>query len=55
MDEILHIRHHSLFAPRDFDTSPYFTVVKPNVEAEFDFDALIWHRDGAGADSGFAA
>jgi hypothetical protein len=22
--EILHIRHHSLFAPRDFDLSPYF-------------------------------
>ncbi len=23
VDEILHIRHHSLFAPRDFDVSPY--------------------------------
>ena len=25
--EILHIRHHSLFTPRDFDLSPYFQVV----------------------------
>jgi hypothetical protein len=24
--EILHIRHHSLFAPRDFDISPYFAA-----------------------------
>lgn len=27
--EIFHIRHHSLFAPRDFDTSPWFGVIKP--------------------------
>lgn len=25
------IRHHSLFAPRDFDLSPYFEVVKPTI------------------------
>jgi len=24
VDEILHIRHHSLFCPRDFDISPFF-------------------------------
>ena len=30
-DEILHIRHPSLFAPRDFDLSPYFQVVKPTI------------------------
>ena len=30
--EILHIRHHSLFAPRDFDISPYFRIVKPTLE-----------------------
>jgi hypothetical protein len=29
--EILHIRHHSLFAPRDFDLSPYFQIVKPAI------------------------
>jgi hypothetical protein len=27
--ESYHIRHHSLFTPRDFDLSPYFDVVKP--------------------------
>lgn len=42
--EILHIRHHSLFAPRDFDVSPYFRIVKPTVEADFDFRALVWDR-----------
>ena len=35
--EILHIRHHSLYAPRDFDLSPYFHVVKPTLEAGFDY------------------
>ena len=42
-DEILRIRHHSLFAPRDFDVSPYFAVVKPTLERGFDFRALRWH------------
>ena len=55
VDEILHIRHHSLFAPRDFDISPYFRVVKPTVEAEFDFHTLVWQRDEAGADLGCVA
>ena len=40
--EFLHIRHHSLFAPRDFDLSPYFRVVKPTVEHGFDHHALHW-------------
>ncbi|OIN93382.1 MAG: lipo-like protein [Comamonadaceae bacterium CG1_02_60_18] len=40
--EILIVRHHSLFAPRDFDVSPYFQVVKPTIEAGFDFHALKW-------------
>lgn len=40
--EILRIRHHSLFAPRDFDVSPYFEVVKPSVGADFDFHRLSW-------------
>jgi hypothetical protein len=35
--EILHIRHHSLFAPRDFDISPYFAIIKPTIENGFDF------------------
>lgn len=40
--EILHIRHHSLFAPRDFDLSPYFDVVKPTIESGFDHRQLNW-------------
>lgn len=40
--EILHIRHHSLFAPRDFDLSPWFQIVKPTLEAGFDPHKLIW-------------
>ncbi len=42
--EIYHIRHHSLFAPRDFDLSPYFAVVKPTIERGFDYKNLVWHR-----------
>ena len=45
--EILHIRHHSLFTPRDFDVSPYFAVVKPTIEMGFDYRALIWGVDEA--------
>ncbi|MEA2934348.1 MAG: hypothetical protein QOD74_994, partial [Variibacter sp.] len=40
--EILEIRHHSLYAPRDFDISPYFAVVKPTVQAGFDYKGLRW-------------
>jgi len=40
--EILHIRHHSLFAPRDFDVSPYFQVVKPSLLYGFDHKELTW-------------
>lgn len=40
--EILHIRHHSLFTPRDFDVSPYFEVIKPTIERGFDFRRLEW-------------
>jgi len=42
IDEIMHIRHHSLFVPRDFDVSPYFRIVKPMIESEFDFRTLKW-------------
>lgn len=40
--EILHIRHHSLYAPRDFDLSPYFEIVKPTIRAGFDYRKLAW-------------
>ena len=40
--EFLHIRHYSLFTPRDFDISPYFQVIKARVENGFDYRALNW-------------
>lgn len=43
--EVLHIRHHSLFAPRDFDLSPYFNIVKPAIEKDFDYKNLNWAVD----------
>jgi hypothetical protein len=42
VDEILHVRHHSLFVPRDFDVSPYFEVVKPTLAGGFDHRSLRW-------------
>jgi len=42
--EILHIRHHSLFAPRDFDVSPYFQIVKPSILEGFDPHKLQWAK-----------
>jgi len=35
-------RHFSLFAPRDFDVSPYFTIVKPLPVEDFDYTQLRW-------------
>ncbi len=40
--EILHVRHHSLYVPRDFDVSPYFQIVKPTIESGFDHHGLTW-------------
>lgn len=40
--EIMHIRHHSLFAPRDFDLSPYFAIIKPTLQSGFDFTKIGW-------------
>jgi hypothetical protein len=42
VEEHYRIRHHSLYAPRDFDISPYFRIVKPALESEFDYRALRW-------------
>lgn len=49
--EILHIRHHSLYAPRDFDLSPYFQIVKPQLAEGFDPHRLVW-AEGASPDEG---
>ena len=40
--EILHIRHHSLFTPRDFDLSPYFSVIKPTIVKRPDYTKFEW-------------
>ena len=45
--ELLHVRHHSLFVPRDFDVSPYFDVVKPTLAAGFNPRRLVWAEQGA--------
>jgi hypothetical protein len=46
-EEVLKIRHHSLYAPRDFDVSPYFRVIKPTIEDAFDFRTLNWDTQAA--------
>lgn len=41
-EEIMHIRHHTLFAPRDFDISPYFGVIKPTIDGGFNHRDIHW-------------
>jgi hypothetical protein len=45
--EILHIRHYSLYTPRDFDISPYFEVVKPTLAHGFDYRRVAWAESPA--------
>jgi len=45
IQHVLHIRHHSLFTPRDFDVSPYFQVLKPSLHDGFDFRQLKLQGD----------
>jgi hypothetical protein len=40
--EAMHIRHYSLFAPRDFDVSLYFQIIKPTLSQGFDYRAIVW-------------
>ena len=42
VEPALKARHFSLFAPRDFDISPYFTIVKPLPAEGFDYTQLRW-------------
>ena len=51
-EEILHIRHHSLYTPRDFDLSPYFRIVKPTLEYGFDYRQVTWAEERAALSSG---
>jgi hypothetical protein len=45
IQEVMHIRDHSLYTPRDFDISPYFEVVKPALARGFDYRRLAWAED----------
>lgn len=49
--EIMHIRHHSLFTPRDFDVSPYFSIVKPTIEKRPDYTGFEWNQERLETDS----
>jgi hypothetical protein len=40
--ETLQIRHSSLYAPRDFDLSPYFQIVKPALLGNFNYKFVDW-------------
>jgi hypothetical protein len=40
--EMLQIRHSSLYAPRDFDISPYFQIVKPTLVENFNYKFVDW-------------
>ena len=53
--EIMHIRHHSLYTPRDFDISPFFAIIKPTLETGFDHRRLAWaNEQGLRSDAQFA-
>src|SRR5712664_1637429 len=41
----------ALGAPRDFDISPYFAIVKPTLAHGFDYRKLHWAEDAAGSGS----
>lgn len=40
--EVPHIRHHSLFAPRDLDIFACFRTARPTIESFFDHRELHW-------------
>lgn len=50
--EVWHIRHHSLYVPRDFDLSPYFSVVKPLIRRGFDHRRIRWAGEDEGGQGG---
>ena len=58
LEQILEIRHSSLYCPRDFDISPYFNVVKPTIRQGFNYKALQWadlpHAPGDAAHTSLA-
>lgn len=47
VQRVHHVRHHSLYVPRDFDVSPYFQIIKPTLTLGFDFHRLVWVAEDA--------
>jgi hypothetical protein len=41
MNRKYHIRHH-IICTSDFDLSPYFEIVKPTLNVNFNYKALQW-------------
>ncbi|MCB1929958.1 MAG: lipo-like protein [Rhodocyclaceae bacterium] len=46
VEEVMQLRHFSLFAPRDFDVSPYFEIVKPGIARAKAHRQLAWIDHG---------
>src|SRR5580700_8891802 len=46
LSETEHIRKHGLYTPRDFDTSPFFQIIKPTIAAGFDYRTIEWIPPG---------
>jgi hypothetical protein len=44
--ETEHIRKSGLYTPRDFDISPFFSIVKPTIAAGFDYRTMDWEPPG---------
>jgi hypothetical protein len=44
--EFDHIRKYGLYTPRDFDTSPFFQIIKPTLAAGFDYRTVQWAPPG---------
>lgn len=42
IQEIYHIHDCGLFVPRDFDLSPFFHVIKPDMPRPFDHHNILW-------------
>ncbi|HTN34956.1 MAG TPA: YiiX/YebB-like N1pC/P60 family cysteine hydrolase [Marinobacter sp.] len=43
--ERFRFRPYRLFTPRDFDASPYFRIIKPTIEENFDYRTIPWLQD----------
>lgn len=39
---VMQKRHYSHFTPRDFDLSPYFRIVKPMIDNDFNYKDIKW-------------